>query len=155
MLFQVAACFLHSNYVLALVVPASLVLLLNLGVTITAVYIAHRYRNSNSNWFIPQRLSLQGRRTSWHKLKRPSGGDLAKHSPPLSSPWTHLAPCSPWCLSPCSVDQHHPQLQPGILHSSLQCPCQQGNQRPGKFFFSYYTPNLLTFLPILKSFTFR
>jgi len=39
---EIAACFLHSTYVLALVVPASLVLLLNLGVTITAVYIAHR-----------------------------------------------------------------------------------------------------------------
>ena len=44
--YEVAACFLHSNYVLALVVPAALVLLLNLGVTITAVYIAHRYDNS-------------------------------------------------------------------------------------------------------------
>ena len=45
-LFKAAACFLHSRYVLALVLPASLVLLLNLGVTITAVYIAHRYDNS-------------------------------------------------------------------------------------------------------------
>jgi hypothetical protein len=39
---QPVACFLHSNYVLALLVPVSLVLLLNLGITVTAVTIAHR-----------------------------------------------------------------------------------------------------------------
>ena len=142
--YQVAACFLHSNYVLALVVPAALVLLLNLGVTITAVYIAHRYDNSMYEKYVLGRAiqiglkhnmddcTFQGWRPSGHKLKRSGVGDPAEHPPSLSPPWTHLAPCPPRCLSPCPVDQHHPQLQPGILHSSVQRPCQQGNQRPGK-----------------------
>ena len=39
---KVVACFLHDNYVFALFVPAAIVLFGNLGVTITAVYIAHR-----------------------------------------------------------------------------------------------------------------
>ena len=39
---KAVACFLHDNYVFALFVPAAIVLFGNLGVTITAVYIAHR-----------------------------------------------------------------------------------------------------------------
>ena len=40
---KAVACFLHDNYVFALFVPAAIVLFGNLGVTITAAYIAHRY----------------------------------------------------------------------------------------------------------------
>ena len=80
----------------------------------------------------------QGWRTKGHKLKRSSVGDPAQHSSSLTPAWTHLAPCPAWRLSPCPVDQHHPQLQPGILHSSLQCPRQQGDQRPGLFLFSLF-----------------
>ena len=97
------------------------------GMTIVEALVS-TLNNSSSCLYT---ATFQGWRTSGHKLKRSGFGDPAKHLAPLTPSWPHLDSRPPWRLNPCPVDQHCPQLQPGILHSSVQRPCQQGDQGPG------------------------